>query len=624
MNANKRLSVKLIHCGNANVVNPDDREQKNIFFMPMGLFPLADALRTAAFDVEIIHLDLEAGKTIEEILDFAALDVVGFDCHWVNQGNVVLETAAAVKKIKPGVFIVMGGFTSSLFAEEILTHYPQIDAVVRGDGETPIVELCRRLERDMPENGREVPVKSSSAFEEVPNLAWRDPAGGGDAAPVVLNDISYTAEGEDMAELDFAAVDLLRNWETYRELSRFYSAFEPISSTPLFLLEPGRGCQYACTFCGGNCEAQKRMNNRTETVFRPVETVLETVKKAVSLGFPTIYTCMESEDSDEWYIRLLEKIKREGLRINYGYGCWRIPSEPLVDALSDACNQAVIEISPETGDYRLRKKNKDIRICYTNQQLEACLAYIAGKDNVKVQLFFGYYLSDDTHETILATIRYIMELLLKFHGVLEVEYANFSTDPGSLYFFFPEKYGIDIKVRNFRDYIDHLKEQYVEQKGRPADMTVFKPTYISDEENVLIHRDVYLFNYLFSLYRKSASYILEKTGPAGVMELLENTGVRIGSDLTFSPDEVKTLLLEHAREKDVLDLYLSKLIAHECENQKSTRRVSKPTTQLFLDFQKVEHLLDDESLKEVSAEEGDKISSEIRAARETIDADFDF
>jgi radical SAM superfamily enzyme YgiQ (UPF0313 family) len=121
-----RLCVKLIHCGNHSLANAEDQCEKNIFFMPMGVFALASALAANGVDAEIINSDSEKGDAIGEILDFRELDAVGFDCHWVNQSLAVIETAELIKNIKPEVFVFLGGFTASLFAEEILASYPQI------------------------------------------------------------------------------------------------------------------------------------------------------------------------------------------------------------------------------------------------------------------------------------------------------------------------------------------------------------------------------------------------------------------------------------------------------------------------------------------------------------------
>ena len=96
MNSNDLLCFRLFHCGNTNVANPRDSQEKNIFFMPMGLFAMANELNKNKVNVEILHSDLEAGKDIREILDFDTVDVVGFDDHWVNGCVVVMDTAALI------------------------------------------------------------------------------------------------------------------------------------------------------------------------------------------------------------------------------------------------------------------------------------------------------------------------------------------------------------------------------------------------------------------------------------------------------------------------------------------------------------------------------------------------
>jgi hypothetical protein len=285
----------------------------------------------------------------------------------------------------------------------------------------------------------------------------------------------------------------------------------------------------------------------------------------------------------------------------------------------------LIEISPETSSHELRKKNKDHHIFYTNEEMEECLDHIKTKGNVKVQLFFGFYLSSDTRKTIFDTILYICQLLMKYPGMLEIEYDNFSTDPGSLFFFFPEKYEIEMKTRNFKDYCRHLKENYVKRKGQGGDMTVFKPISISDEENEDILRRHKFFNYLLISYRKSISYMLEKTGTPGfIIKLLEESDISPNEDNKFSPDEVKILLLECADKNGLTDMYLSKLIGFEREKLDSGPRMSKPTTQLFLDFERERSLLDEKWFEEVSTQHGETISKEIKSSREHVEADFDF
>ena len=565
MNSKKRFCIKLIHCGNNNLANPGDKEEKNIFFMPMGLLPLADALKQRGADVEIIHSDLETGRNIEEILDFNTLAAVGFDCHWINQSQAVLDTAAMIKKINPGVFIFCGGFSASLFAEEMVSGYWQVDAVIKGDGEVPIVDLYRALRREI-------------SFGEVRNLVWKDREG-----HLKVNEFTYRGTARDMDRLDFAAFHLLRNFQYYKFASKFWTNFTPISNSPIFLLEVGRGCQYACTFCGGNCEAQYRISKRKKTVTRSGDAIISTMKKAAAYGFETFYTCLEYEGSHHWYIKLFDRVHEEKLEVNFVYGSWGLPPEDLIDALSRNFAHSIIEISPETANVELRRINKDIRLFYTNEQLEKILDYAREKGNVKIQLYFGYYLAGDTKETIRETLNYILKLLLQYPHLLEIEYSNFSTDPGSLFFFYPGKYRLVIKVRTFADYIRCIKERYVGSKGEPADLTLFRPENISIAEDLEIHRKVRFLHHLFSHWGKSVSYILRETGSTEtILSLLEQTEISIGANCTFPADEIKERLSALCSRNKIASESLTRIIRTESEAYKTYRQRNRTTPTLRL------------------------------------------
>jgi radical SAM superfamily enzyme YgiQ (UPF0313 family) len=548
----------------------------------MGLFGLASALSQSGVDVEIINSDSEHAKAIEEILDFNDLDAVGLDCHWVNQSLAVLETAKLIKHIKPEVFVFLGGFTASFFAREILLGSPQIDAVIRGDADVPIVELCKALRGDFRSNDTTMDRREHRPLGRVPNLVWRSYDDG-----LEVNDFSYVATAADMEKLDFASIDLLRNWEYYRKRSIYWTrfaplAFAPLNLSPIFFLEVGRGCTNGCVFCGGNFEAQSIINNRRGVVFRSVGSVVSTIKKAMSFGFRTFFTDFEFQGSDEWYGALFREIEQERIEIDFVYSCWCLTSREIVDALSRSFERAFIQLSPETADDELRRKNKGVRSFYTNDELRECLDYIGTKDNLKVQLYFGYFLAFDTAETVLGTIEFIMELILEYADLIEVAYLPFSTDPGSLLFFRPEKYDVDMDVRTFDDYVEMIRDTYVARKASSPDMRRFKPRGISVGDAAGLERMIELFNTLFQSYRKSVSYILKKTGdPEVVMKLLKETDIETTPDVS---EGIRAALLDVCGESGVAHSQLAKMIDMECEAQRRTRqRGFKAKPNIWLD-----------------------------------------
>src|SRR6516162_1378784 len=116
-----------------------------ILFPPMGLLGLADYLRVNGRTTEIIHLGVERQKhgeiDLERILTECNPDIVGLDLHWHFQSFDVMEVAKRIKEIRPGVAVLLGGFTATVFAEEILKTYGCVDFVIRGESEIPILDL---------------------------------------------------------------------------------------------------------------------------------------------------------------------------------------------------------------------------------------------------------------------------------------------------------------------------------------------------------------------------------------------------------------------------------------------------------------------------------------------------
>jgi len=52
-----------------------------------------------------------------------------------------------VKQWKPDAIVVFGGPHATALPDQVLTHYPQIDYIVRGEGERTIVDLAEKTKR---------------------------------------------------------------------------------------------------------------------------------------------------------------------------------------------------------------------------------------------------------------------------------------------------------------------------------------------------------------------------------------------------------------------------------------------------------------------------------------------
>lgn len=155
--------------------------------------------------------------TINDSLDGIASDIyaqspdaVAFSCYIWNIG-MVLKIASVLKKAKPDIKVILGGYEVEFDSESILKVNPQIDAVVRGEGEITLRNYVYHLQN---------PADSAS-----------------------LCSVTYRSNGEiihtpdctecaDMDELPFVyddTIDQIKNRIIYYESSR--------------------GCPYRCTYC---------------------------------------------------------------------------------------------------------------------------------------------------------------------------------------------------------------------------------------------------------------------------------------------------------------------------------------------------------------------------------------
>ena len=72
-----------------------------------------------------------------------------------------LSLASRIKKSHPDSLVILGGFTSTFFAREIIKDHQYVDAVIMGEAEEALLEFAGTVD-------------SSKSFLEVPNLCFRN------------------------------------------------------------------------------------------------------------------------------------------------------------------------------------------------------------------------------------------------------------------------------------------------------------------------------------------------------------------------------------------------------------------------------------------------------------------
>ncbi|MFO7716712.1 cobalamin-dependent protein [Desulfosarcina sp.] len=192
--------------------------EEDVSAIPMGLYYVGAMLRANGYAVDILN-GYNLGPVphrIYQLLGDKQPDVVGFSILHANRWGGI-DIARMVKKVNPGTRVVFGGVGATFLWEHFLTHFPEIDYVVRGEGEHCFLELIRFLENGAGKNPT-----------HIDGLAFRK---GGRPFK--------TKDRPPLADLDSLP------------MPADHFAFEHISLT--------RGCPADCTFCGSPAFWKRRV-----------------------------------------------------------------------------------------------------------------------------------------------------------------------------------------------------------------------------------------------------------------------------------------------------------------------------------------------------------------------------
>lgn len=438
---NRKIDCLFIHV-------PDERSRKYYanMVMAMGLFALAEWIERKKYTARIIHLGIEKmidpGFSIIQYLKNKNVKLIAVSLHWAQQSSSCIKMINEIKSSYPGIKIVLGGFTASYFAKEIMKRFKSVDYIIRGEAEIPLAIMLKQLSR------RDI---SESA---VPNMVWRNDE------KIVCNKLTYVAREKDINELNFTNFSLMDNFQYYKNIGGrgvwglSEKATGKINNAP-FPLCIGRGCAVNCSFCGGSKMSQKIINNRRSIVYRKPEKVMESINEALAAGYRSFFICFDPHNSRGYYRKLFYLIRKSKLKIQMGFGCWRLPTKEFIDAFKNSFKDgSYLEISPESGSERLRKLNKGYY--YSNKRLIDILKYLK-KINLPSNVYFAHPLPFSTSKDIWITDKFIAMLKIISGGVHDIIVHKLSFDPGSPMFVNPKRYNIIARYKKFIDYVKGRK-----------------------------------------------------------------------------------------------------------------------------------------------------------------------
>ncbi|MGB9684696.1 MAG: B12-binding domain-containing radical SAM protein [Candidatus Bathyarchaeales archaeon] len=194
---------------------------------PYGIIQLAAYLETKVKNAEIKVLDCNAQKVdwkgLEKEIGAFNPDIVASSALATCNTYVVARALETAKKVNPNVLTVTGGQHFTVTAQESLEQYPEIDVIVRGEGEETLVELVKNAKKPL-------------TLSRVKGISFRC------EGKIFHNPNRELIEN--LEQLPYPGYHFVKDL-----VDKYHFAAMAGRKAPYALIEGSRGCFHACAFC---------------------------------------------------------------------------------------------------------------------------------------------------------------------------------------------------------------------------------------------------------------------------------------------------------------------------------------------------------------------------------------
>ncbi len=414
--------------------NPLGEDNVRFAYVPMGLIGILNNLRSKGYEVIGVNYAIERSLNphyqVDDTLREIEYKVLLTDLHWYMHAFGAMYIAERSKAVNPHIPVVIGGYTTTIYAQEILENFPCVDYAVTGDSDLPNAMLMDSL------LGKGTPI------EKVPNLFYRK-----DGKVVRTADTWVQTSLDD---IDFITADYFDHAD---KLCHVTSGGVTRQASERWI-EIARGCKFNCAYCCGANANMQTLFNRCNILLRSPEKVAEDFCRLEREG---IYHVAVSHDPQmfgkEYYHKLFAEIRKQNVKPGLYLECFQLPTKDFIDDMLQTFNPGhiLLAISPISGNEELRRKNGKL---FSNDALYETVEYLLAC-KLKVQLYYTLNLVGETEEEFLDSYMQ-MKYLNVLYGMKRnhLLYQRVVIDPLAGMREFPE---ITVEYNTFMDYYRHCQ-----------------------------------------------------------------------------------------------------------------------------------------------------------------------
>jgi anaerobic magnesium-protoporphyrin IX monomethyl ester cyclase len=194
---------------------------------PYGIIQLAAYLEREIKDIELEILDCNAEKIdwklMQKHIESSNPDVVASSSLSTCNTYAVAKTLETAKRVAPEALTITGGQHFTATAEKSLETYPEIDVIVRGEGEKTLADIVAH-------RGEKV------ALPLIKGISFRR------NGEIIHNEPRQLMEN--LEDLPFPGYHLVKD-----NVDKYHFSIMAGDKAPYVLIEGARGCNHECTFC---------------------------------------------------------------------------------------------------------------------------------------------------------------------------------------------------------------------------------------------------------------------------------------------------------------------------------------------------------------------------------------
>jgi anaerobic magnesium-protoporphyrin IX monomethyl ester cyclase len=216
------------------LINPHyPRGAPKSIFLPLGLGYLAAVLEENQYEVDVLDLQMSdpTSQQLEADISKTNADIVGVTTSTLTYWPAI-EVVKAAKKVLPDALTLLGGPHVTALPEDTLNQSPEVDVVVRGEGERTMLELANLASKADLQN-----------LSKIDGVSFRK-----NGQIVHTNNRAFLENLDELPHPAFKHFQL----EKYRMEGKNYL---PIITS--------RGCPFECTFCLASSMCGTRFRTRS-------------------------------------------------------------------------------------------------------------------------------------------------------------------------------------------------------------------------------------------------------------------------------------------------------------------------------------------------------------------------